>query len=114
MYSSIEDNREVDSVMIIAIDFDDTLTEPSEYPITGKLRVEEVKRLIDLQKQGNKIVLWTGRKGKYFQEALHLCNEAGLIFDDIVPHKYEADAYIDSKTFKSVEEMMNVLCEKEA
>ena len=34
--------------MIIAIDFDDTITEPSPFPITGKIReraVEVIKKL---------------------------------------------------------------------
>ena len=91
--------------MNIAVDFDDTLTEASEFPITGAIRKSEVQRLINLQKAGHKIILWTGRKGDYLREALEICNREGLIFDDIAKDKFVADVYIDSATFKTVEEL---------
>ena len=94
--------------MNIAVDFDDTLTEESPFPITGKIREDEIKRLLMLKKQGHKIILWTGRKNRYLREAIELCNKNGLVFDDIVKDKFVADVYIDSKAFKSVEEFVNV------
>ena len=94
--------------MTVAVDFDDTLTEESPFPVTGRIRVDEVNRLIRLQKQGCKIVLWTGRKGKYLQEAIQKCSELGLAFDDIAPFKFVADVYIDSKALRSVKELKNV------
>lgn len=90
--------------MTIAVDFDDTLTEESPFPVTGKVRISEIQRLKELQKNGYRIVLWTGRKGTYLQEALKICNDLGLVFDDIAPNKFVADVYIDSKAVKSVEE----------
>lgn len=91
--------------MIIAIDFDDTLTEESPYPITGKIKKKEIQMAIKLKKQGHYLVLWTGRKGKYLKEAINLCKLNGLEFDEIAKNKYVADCYVDSKAIKSLKEL---------
>lgn len=91
---------------VIAIDFDDTITYPSEYPITGKIRPEAVEVIKQLE--GRYILLlWTVRTGKYLQEALDLLVKYGIEFDYInkLPNqegpKPEADIFIDDRNFGS-------------
>ena len=51
--------------MIVAVDFDDTITYPSPYPITGKIRIDAIDTLNYFKDMGIKIILWTCRTGKY-------------------------------------------------
>lgn len=88
---------------IIAVDFDNTLTLSSTYPITGKLNMNVVNKVKELKKS-NVIILWTCREGEELQEAINLCSNVGLYFDFInqnadgsLSRKIKADYYLDDK-----------------
>lgn len=95
--------------MIYAVDFDGTLC-VDKYPEIGEARVHRVQKVIDLQKRGHKIILWTCRTDQQLAEAVDWCRERGLVFDavnDNLPEIKEAwggntrkvycDHYIDDK-----------------
>lgn len=94
--------------MILAIDFDGTITEKSAYPTTGKIRPEAITFLKSLREYGAKLILWTCRTGADLDEAVRLCYEHGLVFDAVNDNirlnndgknsrKVYADYYIDDK-----------------
>lgn len=91
--------------MIIAIDFDDTITEYSPYPITGKIREDAIYYIDKLYKDGHTLILWTCRYGSYLNEALDLLKQANILhcFKYInedgsnKSRKVEADYYIDDR-----------------
>ena len=63
----------------IAVDFDNTLYDDKD----GKPRTEVINRLIELQKTGVKLVLWTCRGAEKLTEAIVWCKQFGLTFDAI-------------------------------
>ena len=96
---------------IIAVDFDLTLA-LTDYPTILKPNEPLIRHLINQQRQGNKIILWTCRCGENLTAAVDWCKEQGLIFDavnDNVPEaiaefgencrKVYADYYIDDKSW---------------
>lgn len=64
----------------VAVDFDGTITLPSKYPITGKIRPEcvGVLRAVRLKYY---LILWTHRTGQDLLDAIRICEEAGITFD---------------------------------
>jgi hypothetical protein len=93
--------------MIIAVDFDGTIVEHA-YPGIGKPIPFAVETLIQLQREGHRIILWSVREGKLLQEALDYCAERGLRFfaanenypgEDraTAPRKLMADIFIDDR-----------------
>jgi len=95
--------------MKIAVDFDGTIVE-HKYPKIGKPMPFAIETLIELQKQGYELVLWTYRAGKYLNEAVDYCKEKGLEFhavnknepdelldETILSRKIYADIYIDDR-----------------
>ena len=109
--------------MIIAIDFDGTLTQKHSFPEFGEPRTWLVEKAIQWRKQGHTLILWTCRedvrKGEnaqyksrmYLTEALEWCKSYGLEFDAVnmnlvevkypgikVSRKVYADLYIDDKS----------------
>ena len=92
--------------MIIAIDFDDTITEPSKFPIMGKIREEAIPVIKELKKK-HTIILWTCRTGEYLQEAIDALKEVDIEFDYINDfpgsgRKIVADIYIDDRAFNCI------------
>lgn len=83
--------------MTFCIDFDGTLTEPSPYPITGALIPERIEYVKRLKSQGHTIILHTARKWEDLDEAVKLCAEQGLVFDEVHGGKPRADKYVDDK-----------------
>lgn len=96
--------------MIYAVDFDGTLCE-SAYPGIGKPRQDIIDSLIEWQKNGDKLILWTCREDELLDAAVKWCREHGLVFDAINdnlpeetekwghnPRKLGADVYIDDKS----------------
>lgn len=90
--------------MIVAVDFDKTLSLGTRYPYIGKPNTELFSLLIKLQKLGHTLILWTCRENGPLEEAVKWCKENGLQFDYInqnVPwlgfdcRKIIADWYID-------------------
>jgi hypothetical protein len=115
--------------LTIAVDFDGTLCEYG-FPGIGQ-QTKEHKQLMDvlieIQKQGHKLILWTNRgdneQYKSLTEAIEWCKEKGLEFDAInknLPNqkklsgyspKIMADYYIDDKVleFGSIESKVKTL-----
>lgn len=54
----------------IAVDFDGTITKYSPYPIMGDIRPQIKPFLQKLHDNGYRLVLYTCRTGKYYNEAL--------------------------------------------
>lgn len=98
--------------MIIAIDFDDTITEPSKYPVTGKIRNDAITYIQKLYDDGHKLILWTCRTGYNLVEAINLLTDSKIIHcfstvnANIDEKRYDncrkvfADFYIDDKSMK--------------
>lgn len=89
---------------IIAVDFDNTITHTSKYPITGEIDLRTIEVLKMLQQQNNKLILWTCREGEELIEAVQLCEKHNILFDAInenidgtYTRKIKADYYIDDK-----------------
>ncbi|MDF1548395.1 MAG: hypothetical protein P1P88_11275 [Bacteroidales bacterium] len=96
--------------MKIAVDFDGTIVE-HKYPKIGKVMPFAFETLIELQKQGHQLILWTYRAGKELDDAVNFCSENGLEFyavnknmpeeeyDETISRKIYADVYIDDRNF---------------
>lgn len=67
------------NIMTIAIDFDGTIVEHA-YPEIGKPIPFAIDTLLQLQKDGHKLILWTVRSGQLLQDAIDYCAERGLYF----------------------------------
>ena len=91
--------------MIIAVDFDGTLQLPDKAP---NLRL--ISSLVNAQRKGNTVILWTCREGKTLIEALEFLRAYGFIPNLVNqnapqtvkmlgqdPRKVYADIYIDDK-----------------
>lgn len=97
--------------MIIAVDFDGTLSTGAEWPLIGEPNISLIKKLIDAQQKGHYIILWSCRNGRDLQEAVDWCEDYGLKFDGVNAsppnkikeysgwdtRKIDADIYIDDK-----------------
>lgn len=90
--------------MIIAVDFDDTLS------INGQPNVPLFNQLITERQRGARVILWTCRTGKRLSDAVAFCGRNGLYLDAINenlpetvytlgynPRKVLADVYLDDK-----------------
>lgn len=94
---------------VIAIDFDETITDNTPYPVCGKIRPEAKKYIKNLFDNGYTLVLWTCRSGDYLTEALNILKQNDLykyftcINNDTIlriqpSRKIVADFYIDDKS----------------
>lgn len=89
---------------VIAVDFDETLTEKKPYPIQGDLRKDAKKYITKLAEKGYTLVLWSARIGDNYKIALDLCKKWNLpILEDTDEFvhgdsgKLIANFYIDDK-----------------
>ena len=94
--------------MKIAVDFDGTIVE-NKYPEIGKPKLFAFQTLLELQKKGYLLILWTYRSGKKLDEAVNFCRENGIEFyavnknypeehfDEKMSRKIAADIYIDDR-----------------
>jgi hydroxymethylpyrimidine pyrophosphatase-like HAD family hydrolase len=94
--------------MKIAVDFDGTIVEAA-YPAIGEEKIFAFQTLLELQKKGHQLILWTSRVGKELDEAVEYCKKRGLefyavnknypeeIMDDTISRKIVADLYIDDR-----------------
>lgn len=94
--------------MIIAVDFDGTIVEHN-YPRIGNEIPFAIESLLELQKEGHQLILWTYRTGDLLTEAVGYCKERGLEFyavnqnypeeefDESISRKIYADLYIDDR-----------------
>ena len=93
--------------MIIAVDFDETLQ------IGKEPNTPLISRLIQEQRRGNIVILWTCREGRSLQEALHFLRQHGFAPNGVNQNspqairmlghdsrKIYADIYIDDKAVK--------------
>ena len=90
--------------MVIAVDFDGTITDKNVFPQIGEMKEYALEAIHNLQAAGNKIVLWTCREGKYLDDAREWLNEYGIDLDcynyspyQLQSRKIVADVYIDDK-----------------
>ena len=67
---------------IIAVDFDGTLC-VNKWPGIGQPNHNLIRHLINQQRKGNKIILWTCRTGKRLLDAISWCAKLGLEFDAV-------------------------------
>ena len=77
---------------VIAVDFDGTLCE-DDWPHIGKPNYQVRSYILEQQRLGAKIILWTCRSGERLLEALEWCNDFGIKFDAVnenVPESIEA------------------------
>ena len=75
---------------IIAVDFDGTLCE-NKWPKIGAANEPLIEYLIEQQKAGNKVVLWTCRTGDLLDRAVRWCSIHDLYFDAVnanIPEVY--------------------------
>lgn len=95
-----------DKTVLVAIDFDGTLTQADLYPCPEfMLDSEAVEYAKKIQQAGAKIILWTCREGKVLKQALQSLQNVGLFFDYVNEgnvarpnsRKINADIYIDDK-----------------
>ena len=67
---------------VIAVDFDGTLC-VNNYPLIGKPKQKNIKKVLKAQRKGASIILWTCREGILLQQAVRWCNNFGLYFEEI-------------------------------
>lgn len=86
--------------MRIAVDFDNTLfkTTAKIYPDFEGPNAKLIEALIDLQKRGHDVILFTCRTGDLLADAQIACHEQGLDFDEIAEGKPHADVYVDDRS----------------
>ena len=90
--------------MVIACDFDGTITTENCFPDISELR-PHVKEVIEhLRTAGHKVILWTCREGIYLDDARKFLEENGIVLDgfnyspyQLQSRKIVADVYIDDK-----------------
>ena len=95
--------------MIIAVDFDGTLCEAC-YPEIGAANRKLIHALIQRQRKGDRLILWTCREEKPLKDAVEWCKLQGLTFDAVnenleeIKHIYQhnsrkitADIYVDDR-----------------
>lgn len=109
MYKPKIEFRSKSEPQTIAVDFDGCLCS-NMYPKIGKANDELIARLLEEQRNGSKLILWTCRTDSLLQEALDWCRDKGIVFDGVNenseerikrygsdPRKVSADLYIDDK-----------------
>lgn len=98
--------------MVIAIDFDGTITEKNEFPDIGKVRDYAFEAIKHLQEHGHRCVLWTCRYGNSLIEAINFLAKNGVKMDaynenvySLHSRKIVADVYIDDKNVFMVDDV---------
>ena len=98
--------------MVIAVDFDGTITEKNCFPEIGKIREHVEDAIRNLQNAGHKVVLWTCREGKHLDEARVFLRLNGIELDgfnyspyQLQSRKIVADVYIDDKNVFMVDDV---------
>lgn len=95
--------------MVIAVDFDGTITKENLFPKIGEIRKNAVEVINNLQKHGHKCFLWTCREGSYLEEAKKFLESKGLVMDGYNVSPYDhinngrkaiADLYIDDRNIQ--------------
>ena len=84
---------------IIAVDFDGTLVEDA-FPGIGAPKEDVWADMINAQKAGAKIILWTSRDHENLKEAIEFCAARGFHFDAINQNLDEVQLLFDNDTRK--------------
>ena len=84
---------------IIAVDFDGTLCK-NRYPDIGEPIQEVIDKLLEEQKNGAKLILWTCRCDKRLADAVEWCARHGIIFDAVNDHLQELKETFGNNTRK--------------
>ena len=94
--------------MIIAIDFDGTITKEHRYPEVGEIEEKTIEVLKKLQ-QKHTLCLWTCREGKALDAAIKTLKNKGVNIEWINDSPYTtnqrkiiADKYIDDRAFGGI------------
>lgn len=80
---------------ILAIDFDGTIVE-HDYPRIGAFMPGAIETILDLEKAGYTLILWTCRESHDQLAAWELCRNAGLTFRS-VNHNTKEDEWAGSR-----------------
>ena len=72
----------LDDCTIYAVDFDGTLCE-NRFPDIGIPNTKLIEWLIQKKAEGDKLILWTNRVGRYLDNAVRWCVDQGLEFDTV-------------------------------
>lgn len=101
---------------ILAVDFDGTLVK-DQFPFIGEINRNVWDLVVQAQKNGYKLILWTCRNGEALQDAVEFCSSNGLHFDAINENideikvlyggdtrKVFADMYLDDRNVNFVTE----------
>ena len=99
--------------MVIAIDFDGTITTKNCFPDISELRSHVKEAINNLQQKGHKCILWTCREGKHLDMARNFLSDKGIIMDgynfnpfyQLQSRKIVADVYIDDKNVFMVDDV---------
>lgn len=67
---------------IIAVDFDGTLCE-NKFPDIGPPRLDVIQKLLEEQRAGARVILWTCRRGVELLAAIYWSLDHGLAFDGV-------------------------------
>ena len=113
--------------MTIAVDFDGTIVE-HRYPEFGKEKPFAIETLLQLQEDGNRLILWTSREGELLEKAVAFCHARGLDFYAINSNqpagalfagqagtKIVADVYIDDRNIGGIPDwgtIYEIICKK--
>lgn len=84
---------------IIAVDFDGTLCK-NRYPDIGEPIQEVIDKLLEEQRNGAKLILWTCRCDKELTDAVEWCARHGIIFDAVNDHLPEMKEAFGNNTRK--------------
>jgi hypothetical protein len=79
----------------IAVDFDGTIVE-NKYPKIGKPLPFAFETLIELQKKGCVLILWTCREGVLLDEAVEFCRKNGVEFYAVNQNHPDEESYIET------------------
>lgn len=96
--------------LVVAIDFDGTITKDNEFPKKIGVLRDGCKEAIDYIRENHKVIIWTCRSGEYLKEMIKFLQANGITYDGInsdiyakTDRKILADIYIDDK---------NIFCDK--
>lgn len=98
--------------MVIAIDFDGTITDKNIFPEIGKAREHALEAIRHFQELGHYVVLWTCREGEHLVNAINWLLQNNIKMDGynanlypIYSKKIVADVYIDDKNVFMVDDV---------
>lgn len=84
---------------VIAVDFDGCLCE-NKYPEIGEPHNDVIQALLDEQRDGAKLILWTCRTDDMLEAAIEWCKNFGIEFDAFNSNLPESIEYFQSDSRK--------------